>query len=182
MLFKSLTLLTAATSAIAAPAQDKNAPDGSEFILRLHPGSGSMGMKALQLRNNKVVFGLESNNTTVPPLQVTYQGDQLAVNSSSTSPGEITIASNGQLVITEASTSTFNSTYGWTIEGGGSFVRQVYYKGSQEFYSCTSEDGAVIGGQEVYILGSGNYTCDEPFKFTIGATTLATTEKLPEHL
>lgn len=169
MLFKSLTALTAATSAFAAPAPGQ-AKAHSQYTLRLHPGAGAMGMKPLQLRNDKVVFGLEQGNITVPPLQVNLRGKHLNVVANGTSPGEITVAANGQLVVSESASNTSNATLGWHIQGGGSFVSEVYYRGSQEFYSCTSQEGAVIGGQEVYVLGSGNYTCDEPFKFTLGAT------------
>jgi hypothetical protein len=165
------TLATAATGVFAAPVQDySNSPSATRFTLRLHPGAGAMGMKPLQLRDNKVVFGLEKSNSSVSPLEVDVKDKQLAVVSNGPSGGEITVAANGQLLVSQPSSTSSNSTAGWLIQGGGSFVSEVYYKGSQEFYSCTSEDGAVVGGQEVYLLGSANYTCEEPFKFTLGAT------------
>lgn len=166
MLFKSLTALTAATSALAAPAPG-NFP--SQYTLRINPGAGAQSLKPLQLKNDKIVFGLLSGNTTAPPLEVKLRGKHLYAVSNGTSPGEITVAAGGQLVVSKSGSNTSIPAFGWKIHGGKSHVSKVSYKGSDEFYSCTS----ATGGQEVYVLGSGNYTCAEPFKFTVGATGVA---------
>ncbi|KAG5354623.1 hypothetical protein CJU89_6397 [Yarrowia sp. B02] len=167
MLFKSFTALTAATAAFAAPTPQTNS---SRLTLRLSPSAGAMGMAPLQVRENKVVFGLNRNNETVYPLQISVEDKRLAVVSPSEAPGDLTVASNGQLVITPPSNISTNATVGWSIGGADSFVLELYYKGSEEFYSCTSEEGAAVGGQEVYFLNSGEYQCEEPFKFTLGVT------------
>lgn len=168
MLFKSLTALTAATAAFAAPPSPAPGKFPSQYTLRINPGAGAVALKPLQLSGDKVVFGLESGNTTVPPLEVKLRGKHLYAVSNGTSPGEIIVAANGQLIVSAGGSNTSVPAFGWKIHGGKSHVSEVSYKGSEEFYSCSS-----TAGQEVYVLGSASYSCDEPFKFTIGATGVA---------
>lgn len=168
MLFNTLSVLTAASVALAAPLNGHWNDTCPEFTLRLHPSAGNMGMKPLQVRNDKVVFGLRRNATAGLVVKAVGGGVLQLVNNA-TIPEEIIIAENGQLAITGEPVR--NATQGWSIQGTGSFVNDVYFHGSQEFYSCTSDEGSMVGGQEVYLLGvSAKYHCDHPFKFTLAAT------------
>lgn len=182
MLFKTLAVLTAATAAIAAPvaceqpasthAANSNDKDNSKdstpkYSLNIFPGAGVTGMKPLQVRGEDIVYGLEQGYSY---FKVDSIGDALVnVISEGQGPKELYVADNGQLVVNEHPAETgkgYNG--GWGFSGDGS-VKEFSSYGTKEFYSCTSQDDPLHGGQVVYVF-NGKYACDKPQKFTIGAT------------
>lgn len=180
MLFKSLAIISAATAAFAAPVvcekpqvsatvpvEHAAATSTQKYTLNLFPGAGVVGMKPLQVRGNNIVYGLEQGYSY---FKLDAVGDNLAdVESEGQSPKELYAADNGQLIVNEHPSKVGNGYKGgWEFKGDGS-VQEVSYYGSQEFYSCTSKNDPLHGGQVVYVK-KGDYACEDPIKFTVGAT------------
>lgn len=55
MQFKTLSILTAATAALSAPIE---ARDAQQYSLQASIGPGATGLKPLQLHGNNIVYGL----------------------------------------------------------------------------------------------------------------------------
>ncbi|KAG5360017.1 hypothetical protein CJU90_5870 [Yarrowia sp. C11] len=177
MLFKSLAILTAATAAFAAPIacgeQPEDHPNNSssdetpKYSLHLFPGAGVTGMKPLQLRGENIVYGLEQGFSY---FKVDSVGDALVnVISDGKPPGELFVADSGKLVVNEHPAKVgegYNG--GWGFSGDGS-VKEFSSYGTREFYSCDSTEDPLHEGQVVYVY-NGKYACEDPKKFTIGAT------------
>lgn len=171
MLFK--TLLISATAALAAPvacgdSQVETQSHTQKYTLNaMMPGQGATGMKPLQVRGDSIVYGLTQGYSY---FKLNAIGDNLVdVESEGQPPKELYAADNGELVVNENPAQTgkgYNG--GWEFKGDGS-VKDVTYYGANEWYSCTSKDDPLHGGQVVYIK-KGDYACENPIKFTVAAT------------
>ncbi|KAG5360577.1 hypothetical protein CJU89_3654 [Yarrowia sp. B02] len=169
MLFKNLLL---AASALAAPvacgdsSNESKHPTYSPNIIM--PGKGAFGMKALQIRGNDVVYGLtqgfsyfkiEDVGNAMANALVDGQGThQLVAN---TETGKIDVKSDPAPPLE-------GNSGGWAFKGDGR-VKELSSYGTNEFYSCNSETDPLHGGPVVYVF-NGKYACEDPVKFTIGAT------------
>lgn len=183
MLFKTFTLLTAATAAMAAPVaceQPQAAPSAAAsasahkednthptYTLNLFPGAGVAGMKPLQIRGTTIVYGLDQGYSY---FKIQDVGSALAnVIGEGQDPKQLYVADDGELVVSEHPATTGKGhSGGWGFKGDGS-VKEFSSYGTTEFYSCTSKDDPLHGGPVVYVK-TGKYACDDPVKFTIGAT------------
>lgn len=167
MLLKSLTTLAAAATVFSAPTPVQSDGSNDKYTLSLHPDSGSVGMKPLQIRGEHIFFGLEQGFSY---FRVEAVGDNyLNVESKGQPPKELYVADGGELMIKEdRSPKGKGLNGGWNIRGDGP-VKELSLNGTQEFYSCASQSDPQHGGQVVYIK-KGDYGCQNPFKFTIGAT------------
>lgn len=169
MLIKTLAIFSAATAAVAGPGSCTPDPISTQrYTLNLFtPGSGASGMKPLQVRGTSIVYGLSQGYSY---FKLNAVGDNLAdVESPGQPPRELYAADNGRLVI-NAHPSKVGNGYrgGWEFSGDGSVTSLSYY-GAREFYSCSSTDDPLHGGQVVYVK-KGDYACPKPIKFTVGAT------------
>lgn len=179
MLFKTLF---AAATALAAPiaceqvntqehveSHNSNSNSNPKYALNaMMPGQGATGMKPLQVRGDSIVYGLTQGYSYFTLEAV---GDNLVnVESEGQPPKELYAADNGELVVNENPAQTgkgYNG--GWEFKGDGS-VKDVTYYDANEWYSCTSQDDPLHGGQVVYIKKGDKYACENPIKFTVAAT------------
>ncbi|CAG82789.1 hypothetical protein B0I72DRAFT_134124 [Yarrowia lipolytica] len=174
MLFKTFSLLTAASAALAAPVaceqpQEHNEPSHPTYSLHAFmPGQGALGMKALQIRGNDVVYGLEQGYSY---FKVEDVGNAMTnVLSEGQGPRQLFAdVQTGKLDVKDGPAPPLEgNSGGWAYKGDGS-VKELSSYGTREFYSCTSQTDPLHGGQVVYVF-NGAYACKEPIKFTIGAT------------
>ncbi|AOW03188.1 YALI0C21252p [Yarrowia lipolytica CLIB122] len=175
MLFK--TLLISATAVLAAPIAceqpqehvEANSNSNPKYSLNaILPGQGASGMKGLQIRGDDIVYGLTQGYSY---FKLEAVGDNLVnVESPGQGPRELYAADNGELVINEHPAQVGKGyDGGWKFEGDGP-VKSVTYYGANEWYSCTSKDDPLHGGQVVYIKKGDNYACKDPIHFTVAAT------------
>ncbi|KAG5368542.1 hypothetical protein CJU90_0749 [Yarrowia sp. C11] len=174
MLFKTFTLLTAASAALAAPIacekpqEHKESTHPTYSLNAIMPGQGAFGMKALQIRGGDVVYGLEQGFSY---FKVEDVGNAMA-NVLSEGQGPKQLFANvktGKLEVKDGPAPPLEgNSGGWAFKGDGS-VKTFSSYGTEEFYSCTSETDPLHGGQVVYVF-NGGYACEDPIKFTIGAT------------
>ena len=164
-----LTLLTIATAALAAPivCEEPEESGTPKYALSMFPGAGVIGMQPLQIRGSNVVYGLTQGfsffnadsvgNAMVNVLSEGQEPRQLFAN----------VATGKLEVLDHAAPPLDGNSGGWGFNGEGSVVTLSSY-GTTQFYSCSSQDNPIHGGQEVYVF-NGGYACDKPIKFTIGA-------------
>ncbi|KAG5366372.1 hypothetical protein CJU89_0796 [Yarrowia sp. B02] len=152
MLFKSITLLTAATAALA----------GDSYSLKASIGPGATGLHALQIHGNTIVYGLTQGYSY---FKAEDAGDS---NVHITAEGfpklGLEVAKDGELTIN----ANPNPVGGWAFKGDDS-VKDFEYKGSREFYSCTNPTDP-LHPQLVYAKTGDDYGCSDPIKFTIAAS------------
>ncbi|AOW03189.1 hypothetical protein B0I72DRAFT_164575 [Yarrowia lipolytica] len=170
MLFK--TLLISATAALAAPVAcdtqvDTQSNTQKYSLNAILPGQGASGMKPLQVREDSIVYGLTQGYSY---FKLDAVGDNLVnVESPGQGPRELYAADDGELVVNEHPAQVgkgYNG--GWEFKGDGS-VQDVTYYGANEWYSCTSKDDPLHGGQVVHIKKGDKYACENPIKLTIVA-------------
>lgn len=174
MLFKTFTLLTAASAALAAPVaceqpQEHNEPPHLTYVLHAFlPGQGASGMKALQIRGNDVVYGLEQGYSF---FKVEDVGNAMVnVLSEGQGPRQLFAdVKTGKLDVKKGPAPPLEgNSGGFAFKGDGS-VKEFSSYGTSQFYSCTSKTDPLHGGPVVYVF-NGEYACEDPIKFTIGAT------------
>ncbi|KAG5358370.1 hypothetical protein CJU89_4913 [Yarrowia sp. B02] len=164
MLFKSLFLLSAA---FAAPIQERAEHD-TYSLHAVMPGQGAFGMKALQIRGNDVVYGLEQGFSYFKLEDV---GAAMA-NVLAEGQGPRQLFANiktGKLDVLEGPAPPLEGNSGGWGYNGDQTVKTLASYGTTQFYSCNSETDPLHGGQVVYVF-NGGYACDKPIKFTIAAT------------
>ncbi|AOW00392.1 hypothetical protein B0I72DRAFT_104925, partial [Yarrowia lipolytica] len=159
MQFKTLSILTAATAALSAPIE---ARDAQQYSLQASIGPGATGLKPLQLHGNNIVYGLTQGYSD---FRAEDDGDIIKLFAAGYPGLSLDVAQDGEL--------TFKSPpepkEGFTFKGDGN-VQDLEFNGSQEFYSCADKILGPLHPQVVYVKTGDKYECENPVKFTIAAT------------
>ncbi|KAG5357542.1 hypothetical protein CJU90_6382 [Yarrowia sp. C11] len=160
MLFKSLSIITAATAALAAPIEVRDAPQ--QYVLQASIGPGATGLKSLQLHGNQVVYGLTQGYSD---FRAEDDGKIIKLFAQGYPELSLDVAPDGEL--------TFQSPpkekEGFSFTGEGN-VQDFKFNGSREFYSCPDPVPGPLHPQNVYVKTGDKYACEDPVVFTIAAT------------
>ncbi|KAG5355527.1 hypothetical protein CJU90_6607 [Yarrowia sp. C11] len=170
------TLLTLAAAALAAPIvcepqsqthnETQHESSTPKYSLSMFPGPGAIGMKPLQIRGTNVVYGLTQGYSN---FQLDSVGNAMAnVLAPGQEPRQLfaNVITGKLEVLSHPAPPLEGNSGGWGFDGEGPVVTISSY-GTTLFYSCTSAENPLHGGQEVYVF-NGGYACPEPIKFTIG--------------
>ncbi|RDW22529.1 hypothetical protein B0I72DRAFT_162704 [Yarrowia lipolytica] len=152
MLFKSLSILTAATAALAA----------DQYTLKAAIGPGATGLKPLQLHGNNIVYGL---TTGYSDFRAEDDGNTIKLIAQGFPGLSLDVAQDGELIFK----SPPEPKEGFSFKGDG-LVKDFEFNDSQEFYSCIDKTVGPLHPPIVYVKTGDKYGCKNPVKFTIAAT------------
>lgn len=162
MLFKTLSILTAATAAFAAPIE--GAATQNQYSLQASIGPGATGLRPLQLHGQTVVYGL-TDPATYNDFRVEDGGKYIKITAKGFPDLSLDVAQNGALIFKAPP----QDKEGFSFEGDGP-VKAFEFNGSEEFYSCADDLSGDLKPEIVYVKTGDKYECETPVKFTIAAS------------
>lgn len=127
-------------------------------------------MKALQVRGNDVVYDLtqgfyffKAEDVGAAMVNIVADGVDTRQLFANVKTGKLEVLDHPAPPV-----GIEGNTGGWAFKGDGHF-KEVSSYGTNQFYSCNSQTDPLHGGQVVYVF-NGGYACEDPIKFSIGAT------------